>query len=104
MLFLTMALRVTISFLMVATGRPLRVGRRRAVGCQWRRAVLCRFVRCLYLAALSVARLGTGHLAATASRLRDAVKPFKLAIVATMRKLLIALNAMVKNNTEYHTT
>jgi len=57
--------------------------------------------RCLYLAALAIARSGKGPLAATASRLRAAGKPFKLAIVATMRKLLITLNAMVKNNTEY---
>jgi len=57
--------------------------------------------RSLYLAALTIARSGKGHLAATTSRLREAGKPFKLAIVATMRKLLITLNAMVKNNTEY---
>ncbi len=54
--------------------------------------------RALYLAALSIARIGKGPLAATAQRLRDAGKPFKLAIVATMRKLVITLNAMVKNN------
>jgi transposase len=57
--------------------------------------------RSLYVATLTIARSGKGHLAATTSRLREAGKPFKLAIVATMRKLLITLNAMVKNNTEY---
>ncbi len=57
--------------------------------------------RCLYLAALSIARSGKGQLAATTNCLREAGKPFKLAIVAIMRKLLITLNAMVKNNTEY---
>lgn len=57
--------------------------------------------RSLYLAALTIARSAKGHLAATTSRLRAAGKPFKLAIVATMRKLLITLNAMLKNNTEY---
>jgi len=57
--------------------------------------------RSLYLAALTIARSGKGDLAATTSRLRAAGKPFKLAIVATMRKLLITLNAMVKNNTKY---
>lgn len=56
-----------------------------------------------YLAALTIARSGKGHLAATTNRLREAGKPFKLAIVATMRKLLITLNAMVKNNTKYRT-
>lgn len=59
--------------------------------------------RCLYLAALSIARSGKGQLAATTNRLRETGKPFKLAIVATMRKLLVTLNAMVKNNTEYRT-
>lgn len=59
--------------------------------------------RCLYLAALSIARSGKGQLAATTNRLREAGKPFKLAIVATMRKLLVTLNAMVKNNNEYRT-
>ena len=57
--------------------------------------------RCLYLAALSILRTRKGTLAATAQRLRDAGKPFKLAIVATMRKLVITLNAMVKLNTPY---
>jgi transposase len=57
--------------------------------------------RSLYLAALSIVRSGKGPLAAAASRLRDAGKPFKLAIVATMRKLLVTLNAMVKTDTGY---
>lgn len=59
--------------------------------------------RVLYLAALSIARSRKGRLAATTSRLRDTGKPFKLAIVATMRKLIVVLNAMVKNNAVYHT-
>lgn len=59
--------------------------------------------RSLYLAALTIARLGKGHLAATTNRLREAGKPFKPAIVATTRKLLITLNAMLKNNTQYRT-
>jgi len=57
--------------------------------------------RCLYLAALSIARSGKGQLAATNTRLRNAGKPAKLALVATMRKLLVTLNAMVKNNTPF---
>ncbi|WP_416194321.1 transposase [Sphingomonas mollis] len=57
--------------------------------------------RCFHLAALIVARSGKGPLAATASRLRAAGKPYKLAIVATMRKLFITLSTIVKNNTEY---
>ncbi|MCW3837383.1 IS110 family transposase [Sphingomonas canadensis] len=57
--------------------------------------------RALYLAALSIVRTGKGHLAETAQRLRNNGKPFKLAIVATMRKLIITLNAMLKLNNPY---
>ena len=57
--------------------------------------------RCLYLAALAIARTGKTPLAATNQRLRDKGKPPKLALVATMRKLLITLNAMIKNNTPF---
>lgn len=57
--------------------------------------------RSLYLAALSITRSGKGPLASTAKRLRDAGKPFKLAIVPTMRKLIITLNAMMKSRTPF---
>ncbi len=57
--------------------------------------------RSLYLAALTIARSRDGHLVARTSRLREAGKPFKLAIVGTMRKLLVKLNPMVKSNTKY---
>jgi len=57
--------------------------------------------RILYLAALSISRSRTGPLAATNQRLRDAGKPPKVALVATMRKLLLTLNAMLKTQTPY---
>lgn len=59
--------------------------------------------RVLYLAALALVRSNKTPLAQTYRRLRDAGKPHKLALVATMRKLLVALNAMAKNNTPYAT-
>jgi len=51
--------------------------------------------RSLYLAARTIARSCKGHLAATTSRLRKAGKPFKLAIVATMRQLLVTRGGSV---------
>lgn len=58
--------------------------------------------RALYLAALAIVRSGKHPLANIAKRLTTAGKPPKLAIIATARKLLITLNAMLKNNTAYH--
>jgi len=57
--------------------------------------------RLLYLAALVAARAGKGPLAQIYQRLRAAGKPPKLALTATARKLLVTLNAMLKNNAEY---
>lgn len=57
--------------------------------------------RSLYLAALAIVRSGKGRLADTAKAHRSAGKPFKLAIVATMRKLIVTLNAMVKHDSTY---
>lgn len=57
--------------------------------------------RVLYLAALALVRSNKTPLAQTYRRLRVAGKPHKLALVATMRKLLVTLNAMTKNNTPY---
>ena len=58
--------------------------------------------RALYLAALSIARTGKSHLASIGKRLKNAGKPNKLALVAIMRKLIITLNAMIKNDTPFH--
>jgi transposase len=57
--------------------------------------------RALYLAALAIARSGKGPLAAAYQRLIAAGKPPKLALVATARKLLVTLNAMLKHDTPY---
>ena len=54
-------------------------------------------VRCvLYMAALSAARCNP-VIKAMYERLRAAGKPFKVAITACMRKLLVVLNAMLKS-------
>lgn len=52
----------------------------------------------LYMAALSLVRTRKGDLAAFHQRLVAAGKPFKVAITAVMRKLLTALNAMLRDN------
>ena len=58
--------------------------------------------RSLYLAALAISRAPKGPLANTYKHLRENGKPAKLALTAVMRKLIIALNAMIRNDTEYH--
>ena len=40
---------------------------------------------------------------AFAKRLKDQGKPFKIVIVACMRKLLITLNTLVKTNFQWNT-
>lgn len=59
--------------------------------------------RSLYLAALAIMRSGKDPLAALGQRLRRAGKPSKLALIATARKLLVTLNAMLKHDTPYQT-
>lgn len=55
----------------------------------------------LYMACIAVIRMKRGPLEAFYKRLRDNGKPAKVAIVATMRKLIVALNAMVATNTDW---
>lgn len=58
-------------------------------------------VRCaLYMAALSAIRCNP-TITAFYQRLTAAGKPFKVAITACMRKLLLILNAIIKNNTPW---
>ena len=52
----------------------------------------------LYMAALTASRCNP-MIRAFYMRLRNAGKPAKVALVACMRKILVILNAMVKNNT-----
>ena len=54
----------------------------------------------LYMAAVSAARHNP-VLATFYRRLRDAGKPAKVALVATMRKLITILNAMLKHQTRW---
>ncbi len=56
--------------------------------------------RMLYLAAFVASRYDP-RLRVFRIRLQDAGKPFKLAIIATARKLLTILNAMLRDGTDY---
>ena len=56
--------------------------------------------RALYMAALSILR-SKSPLANLAKRLRENGKPAKVAIIATARKLLVALNAMLKQEVPF---
>jgi transposase len=55
----------------------------------------------LYMAAFNAMRC-CERFKAFAQRLKDAGKPFKVIVTATMRKLLVTLNQMVKTNTNYN--
>ena len=57
----------------------------------------------LYMAALSAVRWNP-QIRPFYQRLRQAGKPFKVAIVACMRKLLTILNALVRQNTPWRNT
>ena len=56
----------------------------------------------LYMGALAIARMKKHNpLTQTSKRLTEMGKPFKVAIVAVMRKLLVAINAMVAKNQKW---
>lgn len=55
----------------------------------------------LYMAALSAQRCNPA-VKSFAERLKQASKPFKVVIVACMRKLLTIMNALLKNNSPWH--
>jgi transposase len=55
---------------------------------------------CLYMATLT-ARTHNPQIRSFAKRLTDAGKPFKVMMVACMRKLLTILNAMVRDGTSF---
>lgn len=57
--------------------------------------------RVLYMAALAAIRANKAPFADFYRRLREAGKPHKIAIVATMRKLIVALNTMIKQNRDW---
>jgi transposase len=56
--------------------------------------------RALYMAALSILRMKS-PLANLGKRLKEQGKPAKVAIIATARKLLVALNAMIKQEVAF---
>jgi transposase len=60
--------------------------------------------RSVYLAAITIIRMKKGHLHQTYERLIKAGKPFKVAVIAVMRKLIIALNAMTATKTPWKTS
>ena len=57
----------------------------------------------LYMAAVSAARSNT-RLAAFVKALRQAGKPPKLALIALARKILVILNALIRDNTSFKPT
>jgi transposase len=62
-------------------------------------AVLVR--RCLYMATLAAKRFNP-VIRAFAQRLENNGKIFKVIITACMRKLLVILNTLTKNNQSWH--
>ena len=58
--------------------------------------------RCLYMAALSAIKVRARSLYPLYSRLRKTGKPFKVAIVACMRKLITQINAVLRNQTPFN--
>lgn len=55
----------------------------------------------LYMAAIAAIRCKASPMRGFFERLRENGKPFKLAIVAVMRKLIVTLNAMIKNHQDW---
>jgi transposase len=56
----------------------------------------------LSMATLAAIRCKTSPLRAFYERLRANGKPFKLAIVAAMRKFIVTLNTMLSNHQDWH--
>ena len=55
----------------------------------------------LYMATLSAVKAKMPHLYPFYKRLREAGKPFKVALIATMRKFLTIINAILRDNAEF---
>lgn len=78
---------------------PRQSGNRRMSGrCQAGRAPIRRV---LYMATLAAIRSKASALRTFFERLRANGKPFKLAMVAAMRKFIIILNTMIKNQQDW---
>ena len=57
--------------------------------------------RVLYMATLSALKAKAAPQYPSYERLRANGKPFKVAITAAMRKFIVMLNAMIKNNQDW---
>jgi transposase len=57
----------------------------------------------LYMATLSAIKARDPVLASFYKRLREKGKPFKLALVAAMRKMITILNAIARSDPAFHT-
>lgn len=57
-----------------------------------------------YMATLSAIKARMPHLYPFYKRLREAGKPFKVALIATVRKFLTILNAIVRDKSEFRRT
>lgn len=54
-----------------------------------------------YMATLSALKAKMPHLYPFYKRLREAGKPFKVALIATMRKFLVMLNAIIRDDSDF---
>ena len=78
---------------------PRQSGKNRTSGrCQAGRAPVRRV---LYMATLAAIRSKSSALRTFFERLRTNGKPFKLAIVAAMRKFIILINTMIKQSQDW---
>ena len=57
----------------------------------------------LYMVAIGMVRRNNPHFKAFYAKLISAGKPKKVALVAIMRKLIVTLNAMIRNKTAWRT-
>lgn len=80
---------------------PLNVDSGQSRGARQIRGGRRRVREALYMAAVSVTRTKS-RFAATYRALRDAGKPAKLALIAVARKLLITLNAIIRDQQPFH--
>jgi len=58
----------------------------------------------MFMAATSAALCSTSHFADHYTRLRDRGKPHKVALIAIVRKILVTLNAMLRDNQNFKTS
>lgn len=58
----------------------------------------------LYMATLSALRARKPHLYPFYKRMREAGKPFKVAVIAAARKFLTIINAIIRDNTVFRTS